>query len=273
MDTKLGRFGYISINNRTNIPYIFRGDKKYGASTIVLMYLSENHYGRYGSGNFTRYDMHRDERKLFKEIDRQHNDSRYGFVGRGASLIDMDDVLEVFDALENIEKKINLGAAFKIPGKLIRIAANILPAIQRNDELYVLRHILAGADDLPVISLTEIEYMYMRFLYTAIKGDKWVRDMKFEVACVNLNDIIEENTDFDEEYWPENFPSDIKPAWPFAVKSKTQNENNNNEKTTQHKRTDRTKGKKDNQKPLFVLQPKKVNCLNIFQTNRLKHSH
>lgn len=255
--TRCGKFGYEIINDNHIIPYIFRYDDKYTATKVFAWHFDQLKINcapdlidfRYLRG----YEMYRDEAALLNEINHFHNDSVYPFVfNRNDTLVKLHDLYEIFKYINDCTQKNKFGHRFDMMAGMVRVrfpspnSDVILPYVLKNEIRYTPIQVFLNAPQTlsDTAILTDIEVMYMRYIYAMLKMDN--PNKTFQMPCVALYEAmahiignVDDDYDFDDNYWPskEDSPKNLNNNHvPFFIRAQT-----NSKSLEQDKQMDQVK--------------------------------
>lgn len=221
-----GHFGYEEIKPNLIIPYTYREDRQYCATSVLVSHFENENIGlpenlvafEYLKG----FPMIADESALWNEINIIHNDDKYKmeFVHGKESIVNMVDVRAIFKYMDDCKERLAHGLTKKIDCGTARIRMKmtnteiLLPFVVKDGQRYVPVDISHVPKTLNITKLTDIHVMYMRFVFHVLKME--LPSTGYDVNCVLLDEVVahwkkQANGDFEytNDYWPSVKCSDI----------------------------------------------------------------
>lgn len=220
--TRCGKFGYENVSGHF-IPFIYRRNEKCCATKMFVWHFEKQKHelsrDLIAFDYLKGYEMYNEEVCLINEINKWHNDSKYKYIfGTTDTLIKMDDVQNIFKYVNDCTQKSKDGHKYSMIGGMARIrlsshaADEVFPYILKNGQRYVPVRCVNSPHALAIETLVDIDVMYIRYLFNVLNMD--LPHKKFEIACVNLDQLITHLTinnggyyDYDNDYWPTKDPS------------------------------------------------------------------
>lgn len=216
--TLCGKFGYEAVGGHF-VPYIYRKNEKCCATKMFLWHFEKQKYqlSRHllAFDYLKGYEMYHEEACLMNEINRWHNDNKYRYAfSSNDTLIKMHDIQNIFKYVNDCTQKSKIGHKYSMIGGMARIrlstyeAYKVFPYILKNGQRYVPAHCVNPMPcTLATTTLVDIDVMYIRYLLDVLKIA--LPHQKFEMACVNLDQLVEHLSttnggyyDYDDDYWP-----------------------------------------------------------------------
>lgn len=221
-----GHFGYEEIKPNLIIPYTYREDRKYCATSVLVSHFEKENIGlpenlvafEYLKG----YPMMADEIVLWDEINIIHNDDLYKteFVHGNESIVNMVDVRAIFQYMDECKERLAHGLTTKIDCGIARIWMKmtkteiLLPFVVKDGQRYVPVDISHVPKTLNITKLTDIHVMYMRFIFHVLKME--LASTGNDVNCVRLDEVVAHwkkqtigDFEYTDDYWPSVQSSDI----------------------------------------------------------------